>query len=203
MTPRIDRWVLRRVIEWMSRVPEVLAGVDMIAVNLSGQSLGDRAFHRFVSDLLGQNPCDIGKLCLEVTETNAITRLHDAAEFVNRMRGLGVRVALDDFGAGASSFGYLKSLPVDLIKIDGQFIRNIIDDPLDDVAVRSFRNVAEVLGIKTVAEFVENAQVRDRLVEIGIDYGQGYAFHVPEPLDNFFGIRQTGAASAPHADPAV
>jgi diguanylate cyclase (GGDEF)-like protein/PAS domain S-box-containing protein len=202
MTPRIDRWVLRRVIEWMSSAPELLAGVDMIAVNLSGQSLGDRAFHRFVSDLLGQKPCDVGKLCLEVTETSAITRLHDAAEFVSRMRGLGVRVALDDFGAGASSFGYLKSLPVDLLKIDGQFIRNIIDDPLDDVAVRSFRNVAAVLGIKTVAEFVENAQIRDRLIEIGIDYGQGYAFHVPEPLDDFFGNRRAAAASAAHAGPA-
>jgi diguanylate cyclase (GGDEF)-like protein/PAS domain S-box-containing protein len=185
MTPRIDRWVLRRVFEWMSRVPGGLGAVDMIAVNLSGQSLGDRAFHRFVTDLIAQSSCDVGKLCLEVTETSAITHLHDAAEFVSGMRALGVRVALDDFGAGASSFGYLKTLPVDLLKIDGQFIRNIVNDALDDVAVRSFCNVASVLGIKTIAEFVENDKVRDRLVEIGIDYGQGYAFHRPEPLDVF------------------
>jgi diguanylate cyclase (GGDEF)-like protein/PAS domain S-box-containing protein len=183
MAPRIDRWVIRAVFEWMLRNQSLLGAVDLIAVNLSGQSLGDRSFHRHVEELIAAINIDVRKLCFEVTETTAITNLNDASVFISRMRELGVRIALDDFGAGASSFGYLKSLPVDFLKIDGQFIRNIVNDPLDDVAVRCFRDVAAVLGVKTVAEFVEDEDIRSRLIEIGIDFGQGYAFHRPEPLD--------------------
>jgi diguanylate cyclase (GGDEF)-like protein/PAS domain S-box-containing protein len=186
MMPRVDRWVLRNVLEWMAENRDELERVDLIAVNLSGQSLGDKAFHRYALDLIAATSCDVKKLCFEVTETSAIANLHDAAEFVRFMRGLGVRSALDDFGAGAASFGYLKTLPVDFLKIDAQFIRNLVDNPLDDVAVRCFRDIASVLGIRTIAESIENDETRARLVEIGIDFGQGFAMHRPEQLETIF-----------------
>jgi EAL domain-containing protein (putative c-di-GMP-specific phosphodiesterase class I) len=101
---------------------------------------------------------------------------------MGQARDLGVRIALDDFGAGASSFGYLKKMPVDLLKIDGQFITGLIDDPLDDAAVRCFVDVARIVGVKTVAEFVETEAVVERLRAIGVDGGQGFLLHRPEPV---------------------
>jgi EAL domain-containing protein (putative c-di-GMP-specific phosphodiesterase class I) len=98
-----------------------------------------------------------------------------------------VRIALDDFGAGASSFGYLKTLQVDLLKIDGQFISNLIDDPLNDAAVRCFVDVARILGLETVAEFVDRPEILQRVREIGIDYAQGFLLHRPEPIERVLG----------------
>ena len=123
------------------------------------------------------------KLCIEITETAVVTNLADAALFIEQVRASGIRVALDDFGAGASSFGYLKSLPVDYIKVDGQFIRNITNDSLDEAAVRCFTDVAKVIGVKTVAEFVENDVILERLKLIGIDFVQGYLIHRPAPIN--------------------
>jgi EAL domain-containing protein (putative c-di-GMP-specific phosphodiesterase class I) len=186
MSPRIDRWVLRHVLEWMADRRSSLDDVDLIAVNLSGQSLGDKAFHHYALDLMAATSCDVKKLCFELTEASAIANLQDAAEFVRFMRGLGVRFALDHFGAGAAGFGYLETLPVDFLKIDARFIRNLVDSPLDDVAVRGFRDVAAALGIQTVAESIEDEKTRARLQEIGIDFGQGFALHRPERLDAVF-----------------
>jgi len=135
-----------------------------------------------VVELMEEIPVDASKLCFEVTETSAITNLVDATAFIQAMRRLGMRVALDDFGAGASSFGYLKKLPVDCLKIDGQFVRNLETDPLDMVAVRCFQAVAQAIGVKTVAEFVETESVLSTLRDMGIDYAQGYWIHRPEPL---------------------
>ena len=112
-----------------------------------------------------------------------MTNIADAANFIEQSRVLGVRIALDDFGAGASSFGYLKNLNVDILKIDGQFITGLIDDPLDDVAVRCFVDVAQVLGLKTVAEFVKSPEILERTKKLGVDYAQGFLLHQPEPLD--------------------
>ncbi len=180
---RIDRWVLRRVIDAMYALKN-LSVVDTLCVNLSGQSIGDRAFHRQAIHILTEaGPKICGRLCLEITETSAVTNMADAGVFIDQVRALGVRIALDDFGAGASSFGYLKNLNVDLIKIDGQFIRDLINDPLDDLAVRCFVDVARVVGAKTVAEFVDRAEVLDRVREIGVDFAQGYFLHRPEPID--------------------
>ena len=106
----------------------------------------------------------------------------DAARFIDQVRTLGVRVALDDFGAGASSFGYLKSLAIDCIKIDGQFIRDLVTDPLDEAAVRCFVDVAKVLAVRTVAEFVDRPEVLEKVRQLGIDFAQGYLLHRPEPL---------------------
>ena len=183
LSSRLDRWVLRRVINLLAALEDINT-IDTLCVNVSGQSIGDRVFHRHAIDSLraaGTSICC--RICLEITETAAVTNPTDAAAFIRQVRNLGVRVALDDFGAGASSFGYLKKLPVDLLKIDGQFITHLIADPLDDVAVRCFVDVARVLGIGTVAEFVEDAEVLARLREIGVDYAQGFLLHRPEPVE--------------------
>ena len=187
MASRIDRWVVRSVIQWMQR--HSLDGINYIAINLSGQSIGDRSFHRHVAELVSSVDFDLRKLCFEITETAAITNMGDAAEFINAMRSFGIRIALDDFGAGASSFGYLKNLRVDILKIDGQFVRDLLHDRLDHTAVCCFRDVAAVTGLKTVAEFVESDEVLAELRRIGIDFAQGVLIHRPEPLDDLFAAR--------------
>lgn len=116
-----------------------------------------------------------------VGDRSAVTNFVDAKKFIDEVRALGVKIALHDFGAGASSFGYLKTLPVDYPEIDGQFITNLLDDALDDAAVRYFRDAARVVGVETIAEFVETEAVRHTLREIGIDLAQGYLGHRPEP----------------------
>ena len=180
---RIDQWVLGRVIDWL-RTHRDRLDVDTLWINLSGQSFGDRRFQEDTLERLraaGEEVC--ASLCFEITETAAVTNLDEAAVFVRELRALGVRVALDDFGAGASSFGYLKSLPVDYLKIDGQFVRHLTEDPLDAAAVRCFAEVARVMQVKTVAEFVETPEVLDRLREIGVDFVQGWLLHEPAPIE--------------------
>jgi len=183
LASRIDRWVLKHAIDWMKALPS-LDTIENLSINLSGQSVGDRAFHRWAMELLneaGSKLCQ--KLCIEITETAVVTNLADAALFIEQVHVAGIKVALDDFGAGASSFGYLKSLSVDFLKIDGQFIRDLVSDPLDEAAVRCFTDVAKVVGVKTVAEFVENPDVLERLRVIGVDYAQGFLLHRPAPID--------------------
>lgn len=190
LVSRIDRWVLRHAIDWLRSLPaEDL--IESLSVNLSGQSVGDRAFHAWALELFnaaGDSTCS--RLCLEITETAAVTNLADAAIFIGQVREAGVKVALDDFGAGASSFGYLKTLPVDYLKIDGQFIRDLLSDPLDDAAVRCFADVARLMGLKTVAEFVDNAEVLERLRVIGVDFAQGYLIHRPAPIGTLIEIER-------------
>lgn len=192
---RVDRWVLKATITWMQKQTSLNA-MKTLSVNLSGQSVGDRVFHSWATDVLREAGPDIcARLCLEITETAAVTNLADAAIFIEKVRALGVRVALDDFGAGASSFGYLKSLQVDYLKIDGQFVRDLVSDPLDDVAVRCFVDVATVVGVQTVGEYVDHPAVLKRLREIGVDYAQGYLIHEPEPIDQIFDERQANFES--------
>jgi diguanylate cyclase (GGDEF)-like protein/PAS domain S-box-containing protein len=182
LATRVDQWVLTNAIEWIASLPEATE-TETISINLSGHSVGDRSFHRQAMEVLdeaGEAVCR--RLCFEITETAAITNLADATTFIDQVRSRGVRVALDDFGAGASSFGYLKRFPVDYLKIDGQFIRELTDDPLNDVTVRCFVDVARVLGIKTVAEYVESAEILSKLASIGVDYAQGFHIHKPEAI---------------------
>ena len=180
LATRLDRFVLKNAIELL--VPHAsTAKVDMLFINLSGQSIGDRMFHRQAIEMLtaaGEEICQ--SICLEITETAAVTNIADATVFIEQLHALGVRFALDDFGAGASSFGYLKMLQVDLLKIDGQYITDLIDDPLDDAAVRSFVEVARIMGLKTVAECVESPAILERIRDIGIDFAQGFLLHRPE-----------------------
>ena len=183
LASRIDRWVVSKAIAWM-KVPGTKECIENLSVNLSGQSVGDRDFHRWAVDMLSNaGPAICSKLCFEVTETAAVTNMADAAFFITQVRALQVRVALDDFGAGASSFGYLKTLPVDFLKIDGQFVSNVVENALDEVTVRCFVDVAKVLNVRTVAEMVSVPAVLVRLKQLGVDYVQGFLLHRPAPID--------------------
>jgi diguanylate cyclase (GGDEF)-like protein/PAS domain S-box-containing protein len=188
LASRIDRWVLTHAIEWMQSRIDV-PGLHDLSVNLSGQSVGDRTFHSWVSTVLdAAGPAVRSRLCLEITETAAVSSLTDAAAFIGQMREMGVRIALDDFGAGASSFRYLKQLGLDFLKIDGQFIQNLLTDALDAAAVRCFVDVAKTVNVKTIAEFVDRPELVPVLTALGVDFAQGYLFHRPAPLEEFFPI---------------
>ncbi len=180
LAPRLDRWVLRQAVALLQREG---ARVASLSVNLSPLTLQDSAFHQEARALLLElGPERAAALCLEITETAVIARLDDAAKFVAQMRALGARVALDDFGAGAASFGYLKALQVDVLKIDGQFVRQLMTDPLDQVAVRSFVEAATALGLSTVAECVETPEVLREVARLGVGAVQGFLLHRPQPL---------------------
>lgn len=183
----LDRSVVSKTIAWMQTL-DFVELMDHVSINLSGQSVGDRAFHEWIYAKLASidNLSIRKKLCFEITETAAVTNMEDAAVFIQELHQLGVRVALDDFGAGASSFGYLKHLAVDYLKIDGQFVRELDSNPLHAAAVRCFVDVAKVVGMRTVAEFVENQLVMDHLRGLGVDFAQGDLVHKPEPLQDVF-----------------
>ena len=189
LAPRIDRWVLEASVRWIQTASGTGA-IARLSVNLSGQSIGDSEFCRWAVEMLSAaGDATSRRLCLEITETSAIKHLAEARKFLADVRALGVRIALDDFGAGASSFGYLKTLVVDCLKIDGQFVRGLVDDPLDVAAVRCFVDVARVMGLETVAEFVDRPEVFARVKELGIDYAQGFLLHRPEPIDQLLDER--------------
>ncbi|MDR7269945.1 diguanylate cyclase (GGDEF)-like protein/PAS domain S-box-containing protein [Pelomonas saccharophila] len=182
LAPRLDRWVLRQAVNLLQR--EGLPRVAALSINVSALTLQDAAYHQEARALLTElGPARAANLCLEITETAVITQLGEAARFIQQMRALGARIALDDFGAGASSYSYLKALPVDLLKIDGQFVRALMTDPLDQVAVRSFVDVAQTLGLTTVAECVETPEVLLELVRLGVGEVQGFLLHRPQPLN--------------------
>lgn len=182
LASRIDRWVVTAVFDWMSRHAQQLSDVDHIAINLSGQSVSDPEFQQFLIERMHTAAFDRRILCFEVTETSAITNLQQSIVFFERLRTLGTRVALDDFGSGMSSFAYLKSLPVDVLKIDGQFMRQLERDSYDQAAVRAICDVAQATGKRTVAEGIESEAVAAMLRSFGVDYGQGFLWHTPEPL---------------------
>ena len=182
LASRIDRWVLTSVFDWLSRHAHQLPDIDSLSINLSGQSISDPEFQQFLIDLMRKSDFDHHMLCFEVTETSAITKLGQSIAFFEQLRELGTRVALDDFGSGMSSFTYLKSLPVDVLKIDGQFMRQLEDDSYDQAAVRAICDVARATGKRTVAEGIETVAVADMLRGFGVQYGQGFLWHSPAPL---------------------
>ena len=155
LAARVDLWVVRRVVDWMALHRTSLGHVDTLAVNLSGQSLGSPAFLRQVAEIIGGAGIDAGKLCFEIGETTAIANMAEAAAFVDAMHGLGVRIALDDFGSGAPGFSHLKALKVDYLKIDGRFVRDLQGGSLDQATVRCLRDIAAAVDTPTIAKFVE------------------------------------------------
>jgi Amt family ammonium transporter len=134
-----------------------------------------------------------GKLCFEITETAAVANLSKAIQFIRTLKEYGCRFALDDFGSGMSSFAYLKNLPVDYLKIDGNFVRDMARDPIDRAMVAAIHQVGSVMGIRTIAEYVENGEILAALREIGVDYVQGYGIARPQPLAD---VLRTSAAHA-------
>lgn len=182
LASRIDRWVVGEVFDWLSRSPDRLSGIDSLSINLSGQSVSDPEFLQFMIERLQALRFDRRALCFEVTETSAITHMQNSIRFFDMLRSFGARVALDDFGSGMSSFTYLKNLPVDDLKIDGLFMRQLGTDSYDQATVRAICDVARATGKKTVAEGIETEEVAAILRTFGVDYGQGYLWHVPAPL---------------------
>lgn len=184
LAPKIDRWVIEHYFSWLDDHPEHLERLHLGAINLSGQSLSDEQFLDFVHSAFAGHQIPAEKICFEITETAAMTDLTSAHRMINKLKDSGVRFALDDFGTGLSSFAYLKSLPVDYLKIDGVFVRDILSDPIDREMVRSINEVAHIMGITTVAEFVENKDILAELRKIGVDQAQGFGVCKPVPLDS-------------------
>lgn len=176
---RVDRWVVQESLRWMTENPHLLEQIGGLAVNLSGGSLTDPQFIDFVLEAIVSSGVDMSKLCFEVTETSMIRNLGQAVDFIAEVKRLGCSFALDDFGSGMSSYAYLKNLPVDYLKIDGAFIRDIASSPADYAMVKSINEIGHFLGKKTIAEFAENEEIIRILIEIGVDYAQGYAIEKP------------------------
>ena len=177
----IDRWVVRRALEFLDEWRRSGAPLPLLAVNVSGTSLNDQSFIDFTMQRV-EDTALAAALCFEITETAAVTSLSNAAFAMRELKARGCKFALDDFGTGLSSFMYLKSLPVDFLKIDGQFVRRIAEDPVDRSMVEAICKVGRTLGIATVAEFVEAQPVLDELRRIGVDYAQGFLLANPLPL---------------------
>ncbi len=183
----LDRRVLELTLLQLARHPQSLAQLELCHINVSAQSMGDEEFRRQVAELLDTSSVAGEKLCFELTETAAIADLPHARRFIEAVRARGCKVALDDFGSGLSSYGYLKQLDFDILKIDGVFVRDMLTDPVDQAVVRSIREIGNALGKQTIAEWVENAEVRQLLAEIGVDLVQGFAVHEPCPLAELLG----------------
>lgn len=180
----IDRWVVQAAFSNISEHGSP-PNAPICSINLSGQSLGDDVILEFISEQLQRPNIDPHSICFEITETAAIANLSRAMSFIRRIKDQGCRFALDDFGSGLSSFGYLKNLEVDYIKIDGAFIRNMVNDPIDYAMVEAISHIGHVMGIQIIAEFVENQETLDALARLGVDYIQGYHVAKPAPLSDF------------------
>ncbi len=180
ITPSIDRWVIRSALRWLVSEADERERLALCSINLSGQSLGDEKFLPFVIDQFQMSGIDASKICFEITETAAIASYSQANRFINALKELGCMFALDDFGTGLSSFGYLKHFPVDFLKIDGSFVKEILHDPIDREMVRSINEIGHLTGKKTIAEFAENEEIITMLRGMGIDYAQGYGVSEPK-----------------------
>jgi EAL domain-containing protein (putative c-di-GMP-specific phosphodiesterase class I) len=189
----IERWVVSSLVEFLHQQwstgaiphePQGRGERGFYSVNISGASINDKSFPDFIRNLLTRYQLPSGLLCFEITETTAISNLSKAAELMHELKGMGCRFALDDFGTGMSSFAYLKYLPVDFLKIAGVFIKDMVDDPMDNAIVESINRISHILGMRTVAESVEDAAILSRITELGIDYAQGYFVAEPEALDS-------------------
>ncbi len=183
LMPEIDRWVVSRVLEQVHSLPAAFKNT-VWTINISGRSLGDDELLEFLLEAIEASPLSGDKLCFEITETAAIANLRRATRFMKRLKTLGCRFALDDFGSGLSSFAYLKNLPVDYLKIDGSFVRDMVSDPIDHAMVDAINKVGQVMKLETIAEFVETDEVLHALQALGVNYAQGYAIAKPEPLEN-------------------
>jgi diguanylate cyclase (GGDEF)-like protein/PAS domain S-box-containing protein len=186
--PNIDRWVVENALRWLVSEPDERARLAMCSINLSGQSLGDDKFLPFAIDQINRSGLDATKICFEITETTAVASFAQANRFIQALKELGCKFALDDFGAGMSSFGYLKNFPVDYLKIDGSFVREILHDPIDREMVRSINEIGHLTGKQTIAEFAENAEIIQMLRDIGVDFAQGYGVAQPQRI-----LKSTGS----------
>lgn len=179
---KVDRWVLKRVFSELAQHPGFWKRVGGVSINLSGSSLNDDKLLHFIETLFEDYPVPPERVCFELTETAAVANLTKTADLVRYLQRLGCTFAIDDFGTGFSSYEYLKRLPVDYVKIDGSFVKEIERSPSDLAMVKSINEIAHLLGRKTIAEYVETQGIRERLAELGVDYAQGHGVEFPRPL---------------------
>lgn len=183
LMPKIDRWVVAQVFRLIkSQYPLLEERGYRFAINLSGGSVNDEDTLLFIGEMMSEYRIPPGMVCFEITETAAIANIASANYFIRTLKQAGCLFSLDDFGSGLSSFAYLKNLPVDYLKIDGAFVRDLADDPVDFAMVQAINQVGQVMGLRTVAEFVENERILERLRVIGVDFAQGYGIARPRPL---------------------
>ena len=176
---KVDRWVVSNTLSWMERNPNIVSQTDGFSINLSGNSLSDDTFLEFILGELAATTVSPEIICFEITETAAITNIADAIEFIRILKQTGCKFSLDDFGSGLSSYAYIQKLPVDVIKIDGMFVKNIVNNKQDQALVKSINELAHFMGMKTVAEYVENHEILEVLREIGVDLSQGFGIKKP------------------------
>jgi diguanylate cyclase (GGDEF)-like protein len=183
LMPTVDRWVLNEAIRQLKPHAAIMADQPVVfTINISGQSLGEPGFGDFVCDLLASSGLNPKVFCFELTESAAIANLGTAEVLMRRLRALGCTIALDDFGTGLSSLAYLRALPVDILKIDGSFVRDILKDPRAESMVQAIAQLARSMKMITVAEYVESDEIRLRVATLGVDYGQGFAIARPVPM---------------------
>lgn len=203
LMPAIDRWVVRNTFGTLAaRLADPRATpVTTCAINLSGATFGDETFLAFMREQFATHNISPQTICLEITETSAIANLTEAMRFIADLRGLGCRFALDDFGSGMSSFAYLKHLPVDYLKIDGGFVKDMLEDRIDRAMVEMIHHIGKVTGKRTIAEFVESDGIVEALKTIGVDHAQGYAIARPQPFDATSQLRDGRAEQGTRSDP--
>jgi EAL domain-containing protein (putative c-di-GMP-specific phosphodiesterase class I) len=180
--PAIDRWVIRNVFMRYRDLVASMGGPLTCAINLSGTTLNSEGLLDYIAEQALVHDLPQGVVCFEITETAAINNLQHATQFMKDVKALGFHFALDDFGMGTSSFAYLKTLPVDYLKIDGSFVRNIAHDPIDRAMTETINRIGHLMGLQTVGEFAESSEVIAELRSMGVDFAQGYGVQRPRPL---------------------
>lgn len=182
LMPSIDRWVVKKALTLLSERIKKKDKVGIYFINISAQSLNDENFLKFVIDQFDKTKVPAEKICFEITETTAISNLTSATRFMSNLRDMGCKLSLDDFGRGFSSYAYLKNLQIDYLKIGGTFVRDVATDAVDHAMVESINQIGHIMGLQTIAEFVESKAALDKLTAIGIDYVQGYQLGKPIPM---------------------
>ncbi len=184
LMPKIDRWVINKTLQKMAAEFVKFPNSKLVcSINLSGQSFSDEGFVSYIKEQINRFSVPADRVCLEMTETVAVSNLTQAVKFMEELKAFGCTFSLDDFGSGMSSFTYLKNLPVDYLKIDGHFVKTMMENKIDKAMVNSIHQIGSVMGLKTIAEFVENDDIMNELKKMGINYGQGYGIHKPEHFD--------------------
>ena len=185
LMPAIDRWVIDSALRFIGALPASAHHLQTCCINLSGSSLTDEHLLQYIQGKLREYEVSPRRVCFEITETATIANMNRALRLIGELRARGCRFALDDFGTGLASFAYLKHLPVDFLKIDGTFVKNIARDPVNLAIVKATNEIGHALGIKTIAEYVEDIETLEALRQLGVDYGQGFGIARPMPLENF------------------
>ena len=201
--PAIDRWVIKTVFARYADLRAQMGTPLTCAINLSGTSLNAEGTLEFIREQARLHPLPPGAVCFEITETAAIHHMKRAAQFMRELKGLGFCFALDDFGIGTSSLAYLKTLPVDYLKIDGSFVRNIAVDPVDRAMADTINRVGHIMGLQTAGEYAESKEVIAELRALGVDFAQGYGVQKPQPLPVPMALPPADREAPPRDTPAA